>query len=42
MRYTLRGGIIVGCRRRGEMLRIDGRLKKHDKTASGAGGASNC
>ena len=23
MRYTLRGGIIVGCRRRGEMLRIE-------------------
>jgi signal transduction histidine kinase/CheY-like chemotaxis protein len=23
VRYTLRGGIIVGCRRRGEMLRID-------------------
>ena len=23
MRYTLRGGIIVGCRRRGEMLRLE-------------------
>jgi signal transduction histidine kinase/FixJ family two-component response regulator len=23
MRYTLRGGVIVGCRRRGEMLRIE-------------------
>src|SRR5213076_1384249 len=23
VRYTLRGGIIVGCRRRGEMLRIE-------------------
>src|SRR5262249_55840445 len=23
MRYTLRGGIVVGCRRRGEMLRIE-------------------
>jgi signal transduction histidine kinase/FixJ family two-component response regulator len=23
MRYTLRGGVVVGCRRRGEMLRIE-------------------
>src|SRR5262245_39531026 len=23
MRYTLRGGIVVGCRRRGEMLRVE-------------------